>query len=109
VRRRGSHIFSRQSLTDGGEVDSLMRRQPFTPRKIPGTHFCYRLSQPQGHSAAGRVRSIEKSNDLIGNGTRDLPACRIVPQPTTLPRAPVVVVKVLKITDLNYSNLIIKL
>ena len=23
------------------------------PGKIPGTHFCYRLSRPQGHSAAG--------------------------------------------------------
>jgi hypothetical protein len=32
--------------------------------------------------------SIEKSNDLIGNRTRDIPACSIVPQPTTLPRAP---------------------
>jgi hypothetical protein len=31
--------------------------------------------------------SIEKSNDLIGNRTRDLPACSIVPQPTTLPLA----------------------
>jgi hypothetical protein len=30
--------------------------------------------------------SIEKSNNLIGNGTRDLPACSIVPQPSTLPR-----------------------
>jgi hypothetical protein len=28
----------------------------------------------------------EKSNDLIGNQTRDLPAFTIVPQPTTLPR-----------------------
>jgi hypothetical protein len=27
------------------------------------------------HSAAGRTRSIEKSNDLIRNQTRDLPAC----------------------------------
>jgi hypothetical protein len=27
-------------LTDDGEVDSLMRQAPFTPRKIPGTHFC---------------------------------------------------------------------
>jgi hypothetical protein len=27
-------------LTDGGEVASLTRRPPFTPRKIPGTHFC---------------------------------------------------------------------
>jgi hypothetical protein len=34
------------------------------------------------------IRSIEKFNDLIGNPTRDLPACSIVPQPTTLPRAP---------------------
>jgi hypothetical protein len=25
---------------------------------------------------------------FIGTGTRDLPACSIVPQPTTLPRAP---------------------
>jgi hypothetical protein len=32
------------------------------------------------HSAAGRIRWIEKSNDLIGNQTRDLPACSIVPQ-----------------------------
>jgi hypothetical protein len=30
---------------------------------------------------------FEKSNDLIGNQTHDLPACSIVPQPTTLPRA----------------------
>jgi hypothetical protein len=27
---------------------------------------------------AGRVRSIEKSNDNIGDGTRDLPACSMV-------------------------------
>jgi hypothetical protein len=37
---------------------------------------------------AGRIRSIEKSNDLIGNQTHDLPACSIVPQSSTLPRAP---------------------
>jgi hypothetical protein len=48
-------------------------------RKIPGTHFCYRLSRSQGHSAAGRIRSVEKRNDL--------PACGVVPQATTLKRA----------------------
>jgi hypothetical protein len=53
-------------LTDGGVTVSLTRRPPFTPRKIPGTNFYQRLSRPQGHSAAGRIRSIEKSND-IGN------------------------------------------
>jgi hypothetical protein len=79
--------FLDNQLTDVGEVVSPTRRPPFTPRKIPGTHFCSRLSRPQGHSAAGRVRSIEKSND-IENRTRDVPACSIVPQPTTLPRAP---------------------
>jgi hypothetical protein len=27
-------------LADGGEIVSLTRRPPFTPRNIPGTHFC---------------------------------------------------------------------
>jgi hypothetical protein len=54
----------------------------------PGAYFCQRQSRPQGHSAAGRIRSIEKSIDLIRNRTRDIPACSIVPQPTSLPRAP---------------------
>jgi hypothetical protein len=62
-------------------------RPPFAPRKIPGAYFCYRLSRRQGHIAVGRIRAIEKSNDLIGNRTRDLPAFSIVPQPTTLPLA----------------------
>jgi hypothetical protein len=73
--------FLNNRLTDGGEVVGLTRRPPFFPRKIPGTHFCWRLSRPQNHSAAGRIRSIEKSNDLIWSRTRDLPACSIVPQP----------------------------
>jgi hypothetical protein len=30
---------------------------------------------------------LEHFNYLIGNRTRDLPACSIVPQPSTLPRA----------------------
>jgi hypothetical protein len=31
---------------------------------------------------------LKKSNDLIGNRNRDLPACSVVPQITTLPHAP---------------------
>jgi hypothetical protein len=46
------------------------------------------MSRHQDHSAARRIRSTEKSNDLVGNRTRDLSACNIVPQPTTLPGAP---------------------
>jgi hypothetical protein len=37
---------------------------------------------------ATRIRLIEKINDLIVNRTRELPASSIVPQPTTLLRAP---------------------
>jgi hypothetical protein len=36
--------FLDNRLTDGGEVVSRTRRLPFTPRKIPVTHFYYRLS-----------------------------------------------------------------
>jgi hypothetical protein len=67
--------FLDNRLTDGGEVVSLTRRSPFKPRKSPATPFCSRLSGPQDHRATGSVRSIEKFNDLIGNRTRDLPAC----------------------------------
>ena len=49
---------------------------------IPGTHFCQRLSRPQGHSATGRIMSMKNSNDTIGNLTRGLPAYSTVPQPT---------------------------
>jgi hypothetical protein len=56
----------------------------FSPRKIPGAHFCQRPSRTQGHSAAGSMRSIEKSNNLIQNWSCDLPACSMLPQPTTL-------------------------
>jgi hypothetical protein len=62
-------------------------RPLFTPRKLSGIYFCYRLSRPQGHCAARSIRSIEKSNNFIGNRTRDLPAL-YVPQPSTLPRVP---------------------
>jgi hypothetical protein len=38
-------------------------------------------------STTGRIISIKKSNDLIGNQSRDLPVCSIVSQPATVPRA----------------------
>ena len=60
----------------------------YPPGNIPGTHFCYRLSRPQGHSAAGRIMSMKNCNDTIGNRTRDLLACMAVPQPTAPSRAP---------------------
>jgi hypothetical protein len=57
------------------------------PRKIPGTHFCQGLSQPQNHSAAGSIGKLKEHNDLIGISTRDLWACSIAPKPTMPPSA----------------------
>jgi hypothetical protein len=38
-----------------------------------------------------RLRKLKKKIDLIGTRTRDFPASKIVPQPTTLPRAPILI------------------
>jgi hypothetical protein len=46
---RGPHI-----LLGPLEKANFTLRPPFTSRKVPSARFCYRLSQPQGHSAAGR-------------------------------------------------------
>jgi len=40
---------------DGGKVVSLTHRLPLPPGNTPGTHFCKRLSRPQGHSVIGRI------------------------------------------------------
>jgi hypothetical protein len=40
---------------DGGKVVSLTHRPPLPPGNTPGTHFCQRLSRPQGHSLIGRI------------------------------------------------------
>jgi hypothetical protein len=67
------------TVQDGGKVVSLTHWPPLPPGNTPGTHFCWRLSRPQGHSATGRITSLSNSNDIIGNRTRDLPVCSVVP------------------------------
>jgi hypothetical protein len=59
-------------------LSALRTGRLYSPGNIPGTHFCYRLSRPQGHSATGRIISMKNSNNTIGNRTRDLPACSAV-------------------------------
>jgi hypothetical protein len=63
IRRRGSHSFLENRLTNGGEVVSVTHRPPFTPRKIPGTKLYSTLSRPQGHST--EWIEIEKQNNII--------------------------------------------
>jgi hypothetical protein len=70
LRRRGSHIFETIGSQMAAKLSALRAGQ-------------LRLSRAQDYSAAGRIRSIEKSNDFIGNRTRDLPAYSIVPESTT--------------------------
>jgi hypothetical protein len=56
VRRRSSHIIYAIVSQMAVRLSALSACCSFPFRKIPGTHFCQRLSQPQGHSAAGRIR-----------------------------------------------------
>ena len=60
---------------DGGKVVSLTHRPPLSSGNTPGTHFCFRLSRTQGHSAIGRIISMKNSSDTIWNRTSDLPIC----------------------------------
>jgi hypothetical protein len=69
-------------------IVSPIHRPPLPPENILSTHFCKRLSQPQGHSVTGRIMLIKNSNDTIRDRTRDIPAYSTVPQPTALPHAP---------------------
>ena len=71
----GSQI-SRQSAHEDGKLVSSTHRPSLPPGNIPGTHFCYRLSRPHGHSEAGRIMSMKNSNDTVGNRTRDFLACK---------------------------------
>jgi len=58
---------------DGGKVVSLTHRPPLPPGNAPGTHFCKRLSRPQGHTAIGRIIAMKNSNDTIWDRTSELP------------------------------------
>ena len=63
-------------------LSALRTGSIYLPGNISGTHFCYRLSRRQGHSAAGRIMSMKISNHTIWNRISYLPTCSTVPQPT---------------------------
>jgi hypothetical protein len=44
-----------------------------------GTHFCYRLSEPQGLVRPEGLDKLKKCIHLIGSRNRDLEGCSIVP------------------------------
>jgi hypothetical protein len=69
-------------------LSALHTGRLYPPGNIHGTHFRWRLSEPQGHSADGRIMSTENANDSIGNRNHDLPVCGAVLQPTAPPCVP---------------------
>jgi hypothetical protein len=61
-------IFSIQSADMAVKLSALYAGRTLPLRKIPGTHFCYRLSKLRGHSAVGRTGLTKK--ELMGNQSR---------------------------------------
>jgi hypothetical protein len=59
-------------MNGSGRGNRNTHQTPFIPRKIPDTRFYQRMSPHKGQIAAGRIKSIEKSNDITGNRTRVL-------------------------------------
>jgi hypothetical protein len=69
--------------TKVGEIASLTRRPTLPLKKITSTYLYLRFYRPRP-CAAGRIRSVRKSNDIIGSRTRYHPAASLVPTPSTL-------------------------
>ena len=51
-------------------LSTLCTGRLYPAGNIPGSHFCWKLSRPQGHSAAGRIIVNDNASDTIGNLTR---------------------------------------
>ena len=62
-------------------LSALRNARLYPPGNISSTHFWWRLSRPQGHNVAGKIKSMEKLHDTIGKRTRDVTECSAVPQP----------------------------
>jgi hypothetical protein len=95
-------------LRDGGNVVNPTHRPHFSLQKhsfsASGSHFCYRLSEPQGLVWPEKLGKFKKCVHLIGSQTRDLPACSISTLITTLPRTPSKLKYWIKFTDTLLSR-----
>jgi hypothetical protein len=78
--------FIDNGLTYGGEVSLMRRTAVLYPKKDSWYSFLLEAESTPGPQCGWKSRSTEKSNDLIGNRTRDLRTCRRLPRPTTLRR-----------------------
>jgi hypothetical protein len=82
VSCRGLHVFKTIGLQMAVSLSALRTG----PTLLPTNIFWYSFLL-EAESTSGIRKLKKKINDLIGNRTRDLPACSIVLQRTTLLRA----------------------
>jgi hypothetical protein len=71
--------------------------QPYAPAVLYRQEDSWCSFLFEAESTPGPTGSTENTNDLIRNRTPDLPGCSMMPQPTTLQRAPLIYVINIKI------------
>jgi hypothetical protein len=74
LRRQGSYFLWTIGTQMAVMLSPLSSGHSFLPRKVPGTQFCYKLSETQGYTEAGTIRSIENSNYDMEKQTHAMPA-----------------------------------
>ena len=65
---------------------SPMNWPPLSARRYSWKSFLLGADLTSDLSAAGTMKPVDISNNPFGKWTRDLPACRAVPQPIGPPR-----------------------
>jgi hypothetical protein len=68
-------------------LSALSAGRPLPPGRFLVVISVRRWVNPRAIVRLEGLGKLKKSNDVIRNGTRDLPACSIVPQPTALLRS----------------------
>ena len=96
VGSEGFRIY-RRSAHERGKVVSSTHRLPLPPIEDSWCSY-WRLSRPQGHSAARRIESMKNLKDPVDNRTHDL-------QQTALPRTPLFVLQVTLSVEEYFSGM----
>jgi hypothetical protein len=87
MRRRRLHIFYTVGSQMAVRLSALRASRPLPPARFLVLISVRGWVDPRATMWLGGLGKLKEIH-LIGTWTRDLPACSIVPQPTTLPCAP---------------------